>query len=563
MADTDFNKMLAFAAKGELSASYQDIRNILVARAKAVYGDDIDTSLDCADGIQLSNDALLIQNVLTSIGSIYENMNPTTASGKNLEVWASYNNVKRKSATKSKAYITLRNTKKSGTITINEYNAYNEIDRLALMDKNHNIWYVSDKYIDESIAAGESLSVWAEYSAYGAYEAKAGSICETVEAISGLTVEQEKDAVVGSSEESDESLRARRLSEAGSAGRSNLQAIKSALMQLDGVADVKVINNNNDFSIGQNSDSTSKWVGGNNSIVDVEPFDTTIKSHKVMIFIKPKMGDQLNRDDVAEVIWNKMTPGVATQGETLLDRMDENFASKFYTQSYYVSRSVGTDGYKSTSFSESDFNSDPESFDYPQIASTGQTGEILCNLTGVIKGKKMTSMVQNQFVFWKELKALNPALKISFIGTTNFNVGALNVSADTKGVYKITDPDNDIDESSGVSIIANRVIDHINNELGIFDNIDVDEIQSIIMDSDPYTNGKRTIKRISVAEGDGMYWDLSKYVTNDDKSEKPLNANLTNVPITQNLGSYYHYSKWTAEITKNTDNTYKVDITIC
>lgn len=555
MADTDFNKMLAFASQGELSASYSEIRKLLVERAKDIYGDDIDTSLDCADGIQLSNDALLIQNILSTIGTIYENMSPTQASGKILDVWASYNNVKRKAATKSKAYITIKNNSNEDK-HINQY-VNNKVEQFALMDQNKNVWYVKATYIDITIPANKSINCWAEYSEYGPYSAPKGWINTTVEKISWANITQNQAAIVGSNEESDDDLRSRRLSESGSAGRSNLQSIKSSLMQLDGIADVKIINNNNDYSIGQHSDTTGgEYVGGDKEIKDVEPFDATISAHKVMIFIKPNRGDSINRNDVAETIWNKMTPGVATQNETLLETMDlTNFAKTFYSQSYYVSRSISD--YKSTSYSEDDFKADPESFDYPDQ----------CDLTGVIKGMRMTDSIQNQFVFWKELKPLHPALNITFRGINSFNVGQLPENDGEGGNLKYTIGrfDDNIDISSTTYVIAENIIDYINNELSIFDNIDTDAIRQVIINSDPYNNGKRTVVPQLIADctsDSTQCWNLSTYKTNDGKDSKPLN-NMSSVPITQNLGSYYYYNYWTAILTKKTgSNEFSVSLTI-
>lgn len=555
MAETDFNKLIAITSTGLTIANYNEVRNLLVEKFQDIYGKDIDVSLDSADGIYINNIALLIYNLLRFDESLYNNANPDTATGKALDIICSFNNVKRKSASKSTAYVTLTNKSKAD-ITINKWNG-GKVDQLALIDKAGNIWYLNDKYSDVVIEKGASWSGWCTYSDTGAYSAPIGWINGTVELNGRLAVNQSKIGITGEEIESDDNLRSRRLAQTGSLGRSNLQSLKAALMQLDGIEDVAIINNSNNYTIGQYS---SEYDGYN---VNAKPYDTTIGDHMVSIAIRPKRGADLNRDDIADTIWNKMVPGVMTQSETCLEEKDAEFARKYYTKTYYCSRKNGN-AYE-TSDSESDFDTNVEDF---------KSGDDEMNLIGVIKGKNMSSVIQNQYVFWKELKALHPTLIITYDATNKYNVGSLPSADKLDDNISISDDittytvNSETDTSSTTYAVAANVIEYV-NELGIYEDIDAVNIRDCILTTDPQTSGQRTMENIYINAGsdekdDGMTWDdeqISFIYNTENPTHGALADKIKTTRATRNLGSYFYYNDWRATISVN-NNTGKMKVSM-
>ena len=163
----DLNNLITISSNGVDVASFVDLKTALIKRYKDIYGQDIDVSTGNADGEFINEIALMVNNILQSIKTLYSNMNVNSATGVYLYALCNLSNVRRKDATNSTASIILTNN--SGS-TYSE-NAYN----ITLQDQGGTIWNIINADTIE-IAAGASIGVKVECSEKGEVEAPAGWI---------------------------------------------------------------------------------------------------------------------------------------------------------------------------------------------------------------------------------------------------------------------------------------------------------------------------------------------------------------------------------------------------
>jgi len=175
---------------------------------------------------------------------------------------------------------------------------------IILFDKTGNTWTWSD-LTPLTLANNATINLTFTCGSLGPITATAagetpdwsatevGDICRPLEA-SIYKCWQLKDAVLGSDEEDDWSLRRRQQQTGGTNAQTTLSALKAAIYNLPGVQDVYIVNNNTPSAI--------TTVAGMSD-------GTTIASHNVYICIKY---DGANEDSIAATIISKMTPGVYT-----------------------------------------------------------------------------------------------------------------------------------------------------------------------------------------------------------------------------------------------------------
>lgn len=577
MAKTNINNLIAITATGLRLASPKEVQNAIIDLYKHTHGKDIDVSVASADGIFIEYVALLIDNILSSYQSLYNNMDIDTAEGKALDVLCGFNNVKRKSETKATAKVKLTNNK-TYDITINPSAISNaskidESTQEQLLDQNGNIWYVTSGP-NLKLKAGASMIVDCEYSESGSYSAPKGFIIKTVEPKS-ISVEQITMGTDGVYSESDDELRIRRKNEMSSNAVTVLQGLKSELLSDSSIDDVYIGNNNtSNYMYQPGDDKTGKMENSGSTTCD--HFDLNIPAREIQISIKPKHGYELNRDFISKTIWNKLTPGVLVVNHTTHELAPSDFTSKYNSKTYYCSRKLNKENSTDVMDDEDIFNTNPEDFKSPVM--------------GVIKGKNMSSNHQGQYVFWKECKAIHPTITCQFDILNDFNTGQL-ISVKTDDVKDDDDYDKNIkienvdystsasgdtkinyynkitDTSSTVASIANSLIKYLNN-LNLYEDMDIDSVMpSIVLDSDPYNNGKRTIRFGTESTFVGANWKLENdnipYNATDVEltdANYPTYTNETGETISslsfyRNIGSYYYYNDWVAYIPVVKDRT--------
>lgn len=297
-----FDSLITITNAGFEVASYPEIREALVQRMKEIYGSDIDVSTGSADGIWIESLSLVINNILQSFLQLNANLNPDTATGIYLDVLSSLTNVIRKRATKSKASVLLLNNG-AEDITINQSSDV----PFQLVDKSGVTWSVTSQNVTlvgtktrdanptKYGASYKGESVICECDEYGSIRAEKGWIDDTMELNGNIVVTQEETAQVGSNAETDSELRARRNSYLASNSRTVTEGLTSSLLDITGIKDCLVYSNNTNGEI--HTDSGDR---------------TPISAHSIYVVLRYDDFVSVSDSDVASIIYNKMTPGIAT-----------------------------------------------------------------------------------------------------------------------------------------------------------------------------------------------------------------------------------------------------------
>ena len=282
---TDF---IRFTNAGVDIASFTQIRDAITTRYKEVYGQDIDLTVTPtnADGIFVNDLALMVNNILQSIKTMYANLDVNTASGVYLDNLCRLSNIVRKPATPSNVYITVKNIG-NDPITIKKSS---DTDGTTFVDVSGSEWfYEGDNIV---LNAGTSQSIQVFSSIAGEVEAVAGSI---VQAIGNqyLEVSQPANANLGNDAETDSELRARRAQSVGATGATVLEALAGALLSITAIRDVKIYNNNT------NSNMTA--LDG-----------TVIGPHSIYVIVRREDGIIVPDLTIGQLISDMLTPGIGT-----------------------------------------------------------------------------------------------------------------------------------------------------------------------------------------------------------------------------------------------------------
>lgn len=294
---TDF---IRFTNAGVDIASFTQIRDAITTRYKEVYGQDIDLTVTPtnADGIFVNDLALMVNNILQSIKTMYANLDVNTASGVYLDNLCRLSNIVRKPATPSNVYITVKNIG-NDPITIKKSS---DTDGTTFVDVSGSEWlYEGD---DVTLNAGTSQSIQVFSSIAGEVEAVAGSI---VQAIGNqyLEVSQPTNANLGNDAETDSELRARRAQSVGATGATVLDALTGALLNITAIRDVKIYNNNT------NSNTTA--LDG-----------TVIGPHSIYVIVRREDGIIVPDSTIGQLISDMLTPGIGTTESAVATKKSYN-----------------------------------------------------------------------------------------------------------------------------------------------------------------------------------------------------------------------------------------------
>lgn len=276
--------LVSFTRNGVVVATYQEIRKVLTDAFKNIYGRDIDLSSASADGVYVETLCLMISNILQSFKQYYAQLDVRTASGVYLENLCALSNIRRKDATYSTCSVTL-------TLSNTETQPY-VTKEISLADKNGNVWTCSSDS-DMTFQPGVAQSLIFTCEEIGPISAPIGWIDKTVNTEKSFTIQQNKDAIIGSYAESDSELRARRNASLGSTGATVLETMVGTLYQLGPILDVKIYNNDTDKSI---------------TALD----GTTVQVHDIYVIIKKQQNVDIADSKIASAIYEKLTPGIRT-----------------------------------------------------------------------------------------------------------------------------------------------------------------------------------------------------------------------------------------------------------
>lgn len=286
-SEVNFGDLVTMTNGGVAVATFPKILAMLKKRYKEVYGSDINLEMTTADGVWLHDISLLINNILQTMQTLYSNLNVSTATGIYLDRICNLANVVRKPATSSRAEVTIVNV---GRAQVTQYG-------ISCIDREGRIWSSTETL---TLNSNESATITLTCEELGEVIAKAGSIYQVVNTDSNvlLNVVQSVDAVVGTSEESDADMRARKNQANSPLGVTVLESLQGALLQTTGVRDAVVINNpyEADYTTYKGYDKT-----------DINP-------HSIYVVLRT-IDDITNdlKQNIADTIYNKITAGVMTQ----------------------------------------------------------------------------------------------------------------------------------------------------------------------------------------------------------------------------------------------------------
>lgn len=292
-------------------AEFVDIRETIIKRYKEVYGSDIDLSTASADGVFINDLSLIINNILQVMKSLYSNLDVATASGVYLDALCKLANVNRMQATRSTASIIVTSLFTTGEPRIFADLDQNEnpLNQITFIDKAGTEW-VSETNV--TLGPGESVELKVFCTEVGPVEAPANWIYQTL-TIMNLSVSQPEDAIRGSNEETDTELRQRRAQSSGASGITVLESLVGALLEVTGIEDVSIYNNN--------------------TLAGITAKDTTnIAPHNIYVIIRQQQGLNIADATIGELIYSKLTPGIKTTASTADSANGEKKQYKFIPQ---------------------------------------------------------------------------------------------------------------------------------------------------------------------------------------------------------------------------------------
>ncbi|MEG2273477.1 MAG: baseplate J/gp47 family protein, partial [Acinetobacter sp.] len=237
---------------------------------------------------------------------LYSNLDVDTASGVYLDSLCKLANVNRLPASKSTASLIVTNMLSSGPdVTFGDQDVNgNVLNQLTFVDKAGTEW-ISNVSITLAPKASAELNVTCTET--GAVDAPANWIYETL-TVMNLNVSQPTSAIRGNTQETDSELRQRRAQSSGANGIGILESLVGALLEISGINDVSIYNNN--------------------TLAAVTAKDgTSIGAHNIYVIIRLQEGLNVADATIGELIYNKLTPGINT---TISTAVSANGIAKKY-----------------------------------------------------------------------------------------------------------------------------------------------------------------------------------------------------------------------------------------
>lgn len=286
--EVDISDFIKITSAGVKIADYVQVRAALIKRFKEIYGSDIDVSTASADGVYITNLALIINNILQSVKTMYGNLDVNTANGVYLDNLCALANVRRKPATHSTASIIIKNISNS---------TVGAIAQLTVVDKAGTEWKTVESVPE--LTANQQIERTVVCVQDGPVEAKAGWIYETLEAGLGLSITQPNDAILGSNEESDAELRARRAQSSGADGVTVLESLVGALLEVSGIDDVFIYNPGSTATAAKDT--------------------TQVAAHSIYVIVRRDPAVIVDKKTIGTIIYEKLTPGINTVQSAIVD----------------------------------------------------------------------------------------------------------------------------------------------------------------------------------------------------------------------------------------------------
>lgn len=262
--------------------TYADRMDALITGYKQIFGNDVYIGEDSQDYELLSLFAKAMDDCSALMMDVYNARNPNWASGAALDALLPLAGIRRNAATYSKVSLGLTGLAGS-TLAAG----------MLIRDAQGYSWRTDAPV---TFGSGGTATVDATCTEAGAILASAGTITiiETPTA-TWYTATNAADAIPGLDVETDASVRVRRSASVSLSGRSTIESLHAALINLDGVEHVSVLENT--------TDSTD---------------ENGLPAHSICALVS---GGESS--DIAATIFRKKAPGIGTYGSSAVTHRDE------------------------------------------------------------------------------------------------------------------------------------------------------------------------------------------------------------------------------------------------
>lgn len=286
--------LIKLTSSGLSVATFPQIKETIMEKYREIYGSDIDLTNTTADGVFIENISLIISNILQAFNFLYSNLDIRTAQGAYLESLCALTGIYRKGPSQSVAYLSITNLSAADIVL----QGGSLGTQLSFVDNSGFEWTTCVGDITHSPATQvitliedipQIVPVYCKQ--YGPVQAKKGWINTLTSQNYNIEFEQIEDAILGSNLENDAQLRRRRNEVISSSGLTVLSTLKGALLNIGGVQEVKLYNNN---------------IGDTMVALD----NTVIPPGSVYIIIK--QNQEIAESIIGPMIYEKMTPGIKT-----------------------------------------------------------------------------------------------------------------------------------------------------------------------------------------------------------------------------------------------------------
>lgn len=304
-------ELISFGENAIETATDAQILDTFINQMKEIYGNNIDISEEVADGIWVRQLANLYSKMFGVVAKFSHMLNPEEANGKYLDICCAFSNIFRKEQSYSTCYIAVK-------YTGNDHMAYIDpsdpnTQYIEVIDTSGKVWKWSETKAD----GGNFATVFEDNTTYdsllfqcdtpGPITLKQGADVSFIDSgiVKFVNPIVQEDALPGRNEESDIELRNRRTLEQGNASTTTLSGLEGALREIASIEDVFI--NNNVANVYPPS-----------PLPDNINYDgQSISTHTVYICLRYNKQIAPNKFEIANTIYNKLTPGIGTQQYTV------------------------------------------------------------------------------------------------------------------------------------------------------------------------------------------------------------------------------------------------------
>lgn len=236
-------------------SSLDEIQSGLITRLRAIYGADINTDSDTADGQWIGNLSQQQLDMLNLTMSVYNSFDPDKAVGVVLDQRVAINGIQRSGGTFTVTPITVVTNQ-----SVNLYGLDQEIEEVyTISDSAGNLWQLMETEL--GLPSGTNILSF-QAAVPGAQLTIPNTINVQVTIVLGVVSVNNPTtySVLGINEESDAVLRLRRQQSVSLASQGYYQGLLAALLNINGVTSAYIYENDTDVTDSDGVPSHSIWV---------------------------------------------------------------------------------------------------------------------------------------------------------------------------------------------------------------------------------------------------------------------------------------------------------------